>query len=58
MFINWIISIFDKSTYTKEELKEFDSLKLEEIGRKWGVELDRRETKAKLIKELLKLMAS
>ena len=31
---NWIASIFGKSTYTKEELKEFDKLKLEEIGTK------------------------
>jgi predicted kinase len=56
MFINWIISIFDKSTYTKEELKEFDKLELEKIGRKLGIELDRRTTKTKMIKELLKVI--
>lgn len=45
-----------RQTYTKSELKSFDKIGLEEIGRTWGVELDRRETKDKLIKQLLKIM--
>jgi len=52
---NWIASIFDAPSYTQEELKSFDKLKLEEIVREWGIELDRRKTKAKLINELLKI---
>ena len=51
---NWIKKLF-RTSYTKEELNNFDKVGLEEIGRKWGIELDRRETKAKLVKELLKV---
>tara|TARA_B110000285_G_C14817151_1_gene464747 strand:- start:498 stop:668 length:171 start_codon:yes stop_codon:yes gene_type:complete len=50
---NWIKKIF-RTSYTKAELKGLDKVSLEQIGRKWGIELDRRETKDKLIKELLK----
>jgi hypothetical protein len=54
---NWLVNIFkSKSKYSKAELQAFDKIGLEEIGRSWGIELDRRETKAKLIKELLKIM--
>ena len=53
----WIKNIFlMRQPYIKAELKSFDKLGLEEIGRKWGIELDRRETKDKLIKALLKVM--
>ena len=45
-----------RQTYTKAELKSFDNLGLEEIGRTWGIELDRRETSNKLINQLLKIM--
>ncbi len=45
-----------RQSYTKAELNNFDKVGLEEIGRTWGVELDRRETKGKLIKQLLKIM--
>ena len=44
-----------RQKYTKIELKSFNKLGLE-IGRTWGVELDRRETSDKLIKQLLKIM--
>jgi len=54
---NWMKNLFlMRQTYTKSELKSFDKIGLEEIGRKWGIELDRRETKDKLIKALLKVM--
>jgi len=54
---NWIKNLFlPKYKYTKEELKSFDKLGIEAIGRTWGIELDRRETKDKLIKKLLKVM--
>jgi len=54
---NWLVNIFkNKSKYSKAELQAFDKIGLEEIGRSWGIELDRRETNAKLIKELLKIM--
>ena len=54
---NWIKNLFlPKWNYTKSELKEFDKITLEEIGRSWGIELDRRETQGKLIKKLLKVM--
>ena len=45
-----------RQTYTKAELKSFDKIGLEEIGRTWGIELDRRETSNKLINQLLKIM--
>jgi hypothetical protein len=54
---NWMKNLFlMRQSYTKSELKSFDKIGLEEIGRTWGVELDRRETKDKLIKQLLKIM--
>ncbi len=54
---NWIKKLFlPKWNYTKAELREFDKVTLEEIGRSWGIELDRRETKVKLVKQLLKVM--
>jgi|TARA_R100000541_G_scaffold2852_5_gene9380 hypothetical protein len=54
---NWIKNlILMRQSYTKAELNNFDKVGLEEIGRTWGVELDRRETKGKLIKQLLKIM--
>ena len=54
---NWIKKLFlPKWNYTKAELGEFDKVTLEEIGRSWGIELDRRETKDKLVKQLLKVM--
>jgi hypothetical protein len=54
---NWMKKLFSmRQKYTKIELKSFNKLVLEEIGRTWGVELDRRETSDKLIKQLLKIM--
>jgi len=42
--------------YTKEELKEMSKIDLEKIGRQYGIELDRRLTKTKLINQLMKVM--
>ena len=54
---NWMKNLFlMRQTYTKAELKSFDKLGLEEIGRTCGIELDRRETSNKLINQLLKIM--
>ena len=50
---NWIKKLF-RTSYTKAELNGFDKIELEQIGRRWDIELDRRETKDKLIKKLLK----
>ena len=38
----------------KKELSKMTKLKLEEIGRVYGIELDRREKKDKLINQLWK----
>jgi len=43
---------------SKAELKKLTKVKLEEMGRKNGVELDRRLTKDKLVNELHKHMKS
>jgi len=43
---------------SKAELKKLTKAKLEEMGRKNGIELDRRLTKDKLVNELHKHMKS
>lgn len=43
---------------SKAELKKLTKVKLEEMGRKNGIELDRRLTKDKLVNELHKHMKS
>lgn len=37
---------------SKEELKKLTKAKLEELGREFGIELDKRKTKDNMIKEL------
>ena len=57
---NWIkrLMLNDElpEVYTKEELKEMSKIDLEKIGRQYGIELDRRLTKTKLINQLMKVM--
>ena len=50
----WIIDSYEKPLVLKDELKIKDlekktKIQLEKLGRKLGVELDRRLTKSKLI---------
>lgn len=57
MMFSWVKNLF-RPTYTQSELNQMDKLELERIGRKWGIELDRRFVKSKLIKQLQKKMNS
>ncbi len=64
---NWIkknvIGINEKPLVLKDEVKKLSKAKLEKMtkvqleayGRKFGFEVDRRETKAKIIKQVAKL---
>ena len=57
---NFILSGYDvpKNKISKESIKDLQKktkLQLEKIGRKLGVELDRRLTKSKLINEINQL---
>ena len=64
---NWIkknvIGINEKPLVLKDEVKKLSKAKLEKMtkvqleayGRKFGLEGDRRETKAKIIKQVAKL---
>ena len=64
---NWIkknvIGISEKTLVLKDEVKKLSKAKLEKMtkvqleayGRKFGFEVDRRETKAKIIKQVAKL---
>ena len=64
---NWIkknvIGISEKPLVLKDEVKKLSKAKLEKMtkmqleayGRKFGCEVDRRETKAKIIKQVAKL---
>ncbi len=57
---NFILSGYDvpKNKISKESIKDLQKktkLQLEKIGRKLGVELDRRLTKSKLINKIRKL---
>ena len=56
----WIIDSYEKPLVLKEELKIKDlekktKIQLEKLGRKLGVELDRRLTKSKLINKINKI---
>jgi len=56
----WIIDSYEKPLVLKDELKIKDlekktKIQLEKLGRKLGVELDRRLTKSKLINKIKKL---
>mgnify|MGYP001301636575 CR=1 FL=1 len=57
---NWIIKSYEKPLVLKDELKIKDlekktKIQLEKLGRKLGVELDRRLTKSKLINKIKKI---
>ena len=54
----WIIDSYEKPLVLKDELKIKDlekktKIQLEKLGRKLGVELDRRLTKSKLINKII-----
>ncbi len=56
----WIIDSYEKPLVLKDELKIKDlekktKIQLEKLGRKLGVELDRRLTKSKLINKIKKI---
>ena len=56
----WIIDSYEKPLVLKDELKIKDlekktKIQLEKLGRKLGVELDRRLTKSKLINMIKKI---
>ena len=56
----WIIKSYEKPLVLKDELKIKDlekktKIQLEKLGRKLGVELDRRLTKSKLINKIKKI---
>ena len=58
-----VIGICEKPLVLKDEVKKLSKAKLEKMtkmqleayGRKFGFEVDRRETKAKIIKQVAKL---
>ena len=57
---NWTFKSYDKPLVLKNEIKikeleKKTKLQLEKLGRKLGVELDRRFTKSKLIKMIKKI---
>lgn len=56
----WIIDSYEKPLVLKDEVKIKDlekktKIQLEKLGRKLGVELDRRLTKSKLINKIKKI---
>jgi|TARA_B100002003_G_scaffold72132_1_gene67190 predicted GIY-YIG superfamily endonuclease len=59
-WLNWNFKFFDKPLVLKNEIKikeleKKTKLQLEKLGRKLGVELDRRLTKSKLINKIKKI---
>jgi len=58
MFGKFLSNIFGTKpvVWTKADLERKTKVALEKIGRDHGIELDRRLTKDKLIKELLKVL--
>ena len=59
-WLNWNFKFFDKHLVLKNEIKikeleKKTKLQLEKLGRKLGVELDRRLTKSKLINKIKKI---
>lgn len=58
MFGKFLSNIFGPKpvAWTKADLERKTKVALEKIGRDHGIELDRRLTKDKLIKELLKVL--
>ena len=57
-WLNWTFKSFDKPLVLKNDIKALEKktkLQLEKLGRKLGVELDRRLTKSKLINKIKKI---
>ena len=59
-WLNWTFKTYDKPLVLKNEIKikeleKKTKLQLEKLGRKLGVELDRRLTKSKLINKIKKI---
>lgn len=54
----WLSKVLgpDEVTWTKADLENKTKIALEKIGRDHGIELDRRLTKDKLVKQLLKVL--
>ena len=43
-----------QKNHTLEDLKPMDKVQLEQVGRQYGIELDRRKTHEKILKQLWK----
>ena len=58
MFGTFLTKVFGpkKVVWTQADLERKTKIALEKIGRDHGIELDRRLTKDKLIKQLLKVL--
>ena len=59
-WLNWTFTSYNKPLVLKNEIKikeleKKTKLQLEKLGRKLGVELDRRLTKSKLINKIKKI---
>jgi|TARA_R110000868_G_scaffold300964_1_gene561404 hypothetical protein len=55
-FGQWLNRIFVGKPQPRKELSEMTKLELEAKGREYGIELDRRSSKANLIKVLKRVM--
>jgi len=55
-FGQWLTRLFVSKPQPRKELSAMTKLELEATGREYGIELDRRHTKANLIKILKKIM--
>ena len=55
-FTGFFVPKIEKTTVSLKDLKKKSKKDLEKLGRKFGVELDRRLSKSKLIKKISKLV--
>lgn len=56
-FIDEVMTELDEDEYwTEDDLDGMNKEELEEVGREYGIELDRRKTKSVLVKELKEVM--
>ena len=55
-FSEWLNRIFVGKPQPHKTLEQMNKLELEAKGREYGLELDRRRTKARLVKTLKKIM--
>ena len=51
-FLKHIFYIKPKKKHTLEDLSKMDKEQLEKVGRQYGLELDRRKTHEKILKQL------